>query len=235
MRRVVVTGGTRGLGFAIAGLLVDQGYQVVVVARKRADEQPYGERLHFVPADLAETDKLHGLCRYLRDQFGPIYGSVNNAGIGAGGILSMMPEDTVHALIRLNLTAPVLLTKYLVKSMMARGEGRIVNMSSVVANTGYPGLAVYAATKAGLTGFSRSLAREVGPLGITVNAVAPGFVETDLTHDLSPKQREQIKRRSALRRLPSAQDVAETVAFLLSDKAANITGTVMTVDAGNTA
>jgi 3-oxoacyl-[acyl-carrier protein] reductase len=111
----------------------------------------------------------------------------------------------------------------------------VVNISSVVAFTGYGGLSVYSATKASLLGFTRSLAREVGSLGITVNAVAPGFIDTDMTHDMTQAQREQIMRRSALRRMPQVQDVADAVDYLLSDKARNVTGTVMTVDAGNTA
>jgi 3-oxoacyl-[acyl-carrier protein] reductase len=113
--------------------------------------------------------------------------------------------------------------------------GRVVNVSSIVGSTGYSGLSVYSATKASLIGFTRSLAREVGPLGITVNAVAPGFVDTEMTHEMNPSQRTQIARRSALHRLPDVADIAHAVDFLFSDKARNITGTVMTVDAGNTA
>jgi 3-oxoacyl-[acyl-carrier protein] reductase len=119
--------------------------------------------------------------------------------------------------------------------MMAARAGRIINMSSIVASTGYSGLAAYGASKASLIGFTRSLAREVGSLGITVNAVAPGFIETDMTHGLTEKHRQQVMRRSALQRMASAQDVAAVVEFLMGDKAANITGTVMTVDAGNIA
>jgi 3-oxoacyl-[acyl-carrier protein] reductase len=137
--------------------------------------------------------------------------------------------------IRLNTLSPILLTKHVVRNMMADGGGRIVNISSVTAFTGYSGLAVYGATKASLIGFTRSLAREVGRMGVTVNAVAPGFVDTDLTGALTEQQREAIIRRSALKRLVEIEDVANSVAFLLSDKARNITGTVLTVDAGSTA
>jgi 3-oxoacyl-[acyl-carrier protein] reductase len=119
--------------------------------------------------------------------------------------------------------------------MMHEGVGRIVNISSIIASTGYSGLSVYGATKAATIGFTKSLAREVGRLGITVNAVAPGFLETELTASMNEKQRQQIARRSALQRLANVHDVAEAVAFLLSDKARNITGTVLTVDAGSTA
>ena len=128
----------------------------------------------------------------------------------------------------------MVLTKYVVRAMMADGGGRIVNISSVTASNGYSGLSVYAATKASLLGFTRSLAREVGRMGVTVNAVAPGFVETDMTQGMTAEQRETIARRSALKRLVDVDDVANAVEFLLDDRSKNITGTVLTVDAGNT-
>jgi 3-oxoacyl-[acyl-carrier protein] reductase len=119
--------------------------------------------------------------------------------------------------------------------MLAIGAGRIVNISSIVAATGYSGLSAYSATKAAMNGFTGSLARELGPAGITVNAVAPGFVATEMTHGLSDLDRTKIERRSALHRMVAIDDIAVMVEFLMSDKAHNITGTVMTVDAGNTA
>ena len=119
--------------------------------------------------------------------------------------------------------------------MMTEGEGRIVNISSIIASTGYSGLSVYAATKASMLGFTRSLAREVGRLNVTVNAVAPGYMETDMTQSMTAEQRDKIAGRSALRRLAEVDDVANMVTFLMGDGGKNITGTVMTVDAGNTA
>jgi 3-oxoacyl-[acyl-carrier protein] reductase len=130
---------------------------------------------------------------------------------------------------------PITLTKHVVRSMLTGGGGRIVNISSIVSHTGYSGLSAYSATKSALNGFTRSLARELGPLGITVNAVAPGFVDTAMTQELRPADREKIEQRSALKRMPAVDDVAHLVDYLFSDKARNITGTVMTVDAGNTA
>ncbi len=120
----------------------------------------------------------------VRKEFGPPYGLVNNAGLGTAGVLAMMRDDQLEALVRLNTISPMILTKYVVRSMMSEKRGRIVNMASIVATTGYHGLSVYSATKASLIGFTRSLAREVGPLGITVNAVAPGFIATDMTEML---------------------------------------------------
>ena len=139
-------------------------------------------------------------------------------------------------MLRLNVLSPVILTKYVVRHMMADGAGRIINMSSIIATTGYNGsLSVYGATKAAATGFTRSLAREVGKLGITVNAIAPGFVDTELTQSLSDDQRKRIAGRSALRRLPETGDVASMVEYLLGVGGRNITGSVLTIDAGNTA
>jgi len=147
-------------------------------------------------------------------------------------------EDVVlarEALVRLNVLSPVILTKYVVRHMMADGAGRIINMSSIIATTGYNGLSVYGATKAAASGFTRSLAREVGKLGITVNAIAPGFVDTELTQSLSEDQRNRIAGRSSLRRLAEPDDVARMVEYLLGDCGRNVTGSVLTIDAGNTA
>ena len=244
MRNVVVTGGSRGLGLGIVRRLVDAGYRAIAVARKETEaltaamERAERERpgsLQFVPFDLAEIDDLSRLVKRLRNDFGPIYGLVNNAAAGFDGALALMRTAHIEQLVRLNTLSPLVLTKYVVRAMMADGGGRIVNVASIIGFTGYSGLAVYGATKAAMLGFTRSLAREVGRLGVNVNAVAPGFVETDMTQRLDDAQRRQIERRSALRRLPDVEDVANAVEFLLGDKAKSITGTVLTVDAGNTA
>jgi 3-oxoacyl-[acyl-carrier protein] reductase len=244
VHNVLVTGGSRGLGLGIVQALAFSGFRVVAIARTEggaiaaAREQVAQEgrgELHFRAFDLTDIDGIANLVKSLRGEFGAFYGLVNNAALGISGILSNMPDSAIEQLVRLNVLSPLTLTKYLVRSMMARRAGRIVNVSSIVSATGYSGLSVYSATKASLIGFTRSLAREVGSLGITVNAVAPGFVDTAMTHELNPAQRTQISRRSALQRLPEIVDVANAVDFLFSEKARNITGTVTTVDAGNTA
>jgi 3-oxoacyl-[acyl-carrier protein] reductase len=236
---IVVTGGSRGIGLAIASTLAMAGFTVTAVSRSASE--PLEAAMQAAPSlkachwDLSDIASLPELAKTLRQTMGPIFGLVNNAGIGPAGILSTMPDRQIADLLALNVTSPITLTKHLLKSMMVAGAGgRIVNIASIVGQTGYPGLAAYSASKAALLGFTRSLAREVGSLGITVNAVAPGFVETDMTHGLSPKQMEQIKRRSALQRMTTVDDVAGSVAFLISQQAAGITGQVLTVDAGNT-
>lgn len=242
MRNVTVTGGTRGLGLAIASRLAADGFRVIAVARRQTDGfaaaamAAPADSLHFRAADLSDLDAIPRLVTSLSEEFGPWHGLVNNAGLGTSGILATLPDAHIERLLRLNVTAPILLTKYAVRAMMVIGDGgRIVNMSSIVATTGYSGLAAYAASKSALTGFTRSLAREIGKLDITVNCVAPGFVETDMTEALQGTQRDQIVRRSALKRLPDPADVAAAVSYFLSPAARNVTGTTLTVDAGNTA
>jgi 3-oxoacyl-[acyl-carrier protein] reductase len=191
--------------------------------------------LQFVPFDLGNVEKLPNLVKHLHKEFGPIHGLVNNAALGTDGLLAMMHTSQIEDLIRLNTLAPIVLSKYVVRHMMADGGGRIVNVASIAAFTGYAGLSVYAATKSSMIGFTRSLAREVGRLGVNVNAVAPGFMDTEMTRSMDAERREKLARNSALRRFVCMEDVAGAIAYLLGDKARNITGTVLTVDAGATA
>jgi 3-oxoacyl-[acyl-carrier protein] reductase len=245
MRNVIVTGASRGLGLAISQALAGAGYSVVAVARKttaefdavvaRAEGEAKGT-LAFVPFDLSEIDGIAQLVSSIRSDFGAIYGLVNNAALGTEGVLANMHNTEIEKLVRLNTLSPIVLTKFAMRAMMAEGKGgRIVNIASIIGFTGYSGLSAYGATKASMIGFTRSLAREAGRLGITVNAVAPGFVATEMTSGMSDRDRDRIAQRSALRRLAEPQDVANSVEFLMSEKARNITGTVLTVDAGNTA
>jgi 3-oxoacyl-[acyl-carrier protein] reductase len=244
MHNVLVTGGSRGIGLAVSRRIAAAGYNVIAVARRESDELRDAIRdvakgsaggIHFKAFDLSDVDAIPAFVKGLRDEFGAIYGLVNNAGIGTEGLLATMHNTEIEALLRLNILSPIVLTKYVVRQMMADGAGRIINMSSIIATTGYNGLSVYGATKAAASGFTRSLAREVGKLGITVNAIAPGFVDTELTQSLSDDQRKRIAGRSALRRLPETDDVARMVEYLLGDGGRNITGSVLTIDAGNTA
>lgn len=235
MRNVIVTGGSRGLGLAIGQHLAANGYRVIAIARRETPELAASANMVFVPYDLGDIDGLPDLVKQIRKSHGPIYGLVNNAGLGTEGLLAAMPMREIEQLIRVNTLAPIALTRQVVRSMMAEGQGRIVNMASIIASTGYSALSVYAATKASLVGFTKSLARELGRAGITVNAVAPGFIATAMTEGLGEEKTAQIARRSALQRLAEAEDVARAVEFLMGEGGRNITGTVMTIDAGNTA
>src|SRR5215467_6414974 len=204
MRNVIVTGASRGLGLAMAGALAAAGYQVLAVARSQSEAlrslaaAASPGAVQFRACDLAELAAIPALVSALRKDFGPLYGLVNNAGLGTAGVLAILRDEQIETLIRLNTLSPIVLTRHVVRSMMSERAGRIVNMSSIVATTGYQSLSVYSATKASLIGFTRALAREVGQLGITVNAVAPGFVDTEMTREMDAKQRDQIARRSAL-------------------------------------
>jgi 3-oxoacyl-[acyl-carrier protein] reductase len=243
MDNVIVTGASRGIGLAIAGKLAASGYGVIAVARRSGDElaaaieacRGGSGSLEFAALDLSEIEAIPEFVRRLRRDKGSIYGLVNNAGIGTEGLLATMPNDQIEALLRLNTLSPIVLTKYVVRGMMADGRGRIVNLSSIIASTGFNALSVYGATKAAMIGFTKSLSREVGRLGVTVNAIAPGFIDTEMTRGLDETQRKRIADRSALRRLAEVEDVANMAAYLIGETGRNITGAVMTVDAGSTA
>jgi 3-oxoacyl-[acyl-carrier protein] reductase len=242
MDNVLVTGASRGIGLAIATRLAREGFCVIGVARKPSEaftlaaaEVGRAGALHFEPFDLTDVAAIPAFVREIKERRGPIYGLVNNAGIGASGLLANTSNADIEALLRLNTLAPIVLTKYVARGMMAEGRGRIVNIASIVAATGYNGLSVYSASKSALVGFTRALAREVGRVGVTVNAIAPGFVDTELTRGLDAAQRDRIVARTALRRLTDAEDVAAMAALLMGEGGRNVTGAVLTVDAGATA
>jgi 3-oxoacyl-[acyl-carrier protein] reductase len=244
MRNVLVTGGSRGLGLGIAKRLAGSGYRVLAVSRKMSDrlaaaikdaDRVQPGSLHFVRCDLSEIEKIPDLVKALRKEHGPIYGLVNNAALSFEGALALMRNSQIEQLLRVNTLSPIVLTKYVVRAMMAEGGGRVVNIASIMGFTGYSGLSVYGATKASLIGFTRSLAREVGRMGVNVNAVAPGFMDTEMTRNMSDAQRRQVARRTALRRFPEVDDVANAVEYLLGEGGRNISGTVVTIDAGATA
>ena len=245
-RVVLITGASRGLGLGIARKLAAAGYCVIAVARKPSKEltaamaqakrgKGGAARCTLSPSISARPVKFRIWCASCARNSVRSIGLVNNAAIGLDGVLATMHNSQIEELIRVNTLSPIVLSKYVVRSMMSERAGRIVNVASIVGFTGYSGLSVYAATKASMLGFTRSLAREVGRLGITVNAVAPGFLDTEMTHGLADEQRQQVMRRSALRRLASVDDVAGAVEYLLSDSARSMSGTVLTVDAGATA
>ena len=241
MKQIMITGATRGLGLAITKRLAHEGYLVIASGRKSTDmldacmaEHP--TQVFFAPYDLSEIEGLHRFVKELIKKHGHFYGLVNNAALGSDGVLATIHNSDISKLLRVNVEAPIVLTKYVSRSMLVAGKGgRIVNISSIIAQTGFSGLSVYGASKAALEGFTRSLARELGRANITVNSVAPGYMQTDMTKDLQGEKLEVIVRRSPFRKLASVDDVAGAVAYLMGPDGAMATGTILTVDAGSTA
>ncbi|MGM9479960.1 SDR family oxidoreductase [Roseateles sp. NT4] len=237
-KNVIVTGARRGLGLAISQKLVAQGFRVIAVARQGSEELTRlceSGDAHEELFDLSRTEAMHEWVGDLTRRHGRIYGLVNNAAIGADGVLATMHELDIAQALQVNLQSPIVLTKYVSRSMLLGRGGRIVNISSIIGSTGFSGLSVYAATKAGLIGFTKSLSRELGKANINVNCVAPGYLETEMTKGLQGDKLASIKRRSPSGKLATVEAVADSVTFLMGEGGAMINGTTLTVDAGSTA
>ncbi|MCY3821137.1 MAG: 3-oxoacyl-ACP reductase FabG [Gammaproteobacteria bacterium] len=236
-RRVsLVTGASRGIGRAIASRLAADGLFVVGTATGEEGVERIrsllGENGAGVVLRLESADSVAAALRNAEQEFGSPSVLVNNAGITRDGLLVRMSEEAWHEVIDVDLGGLYRLTKPLLRSMMRARWGRIVNIGSVVGRMGNAGQTNYAAAKAGIEGFTRSLAREVGTRGITVNAVAPGFIDTDMTAELSDSQRAEMMRRIPLGRMGDAEEVAAAVSFLVSDEAGYITGETVHVNGG---
>lgn len=227
-RTVLVTGGNRGIGLAIARAFAEHGSQVVVT--HRTGDPPDG--LAGVSCDVTDTAQVDRAFAEVEERFGPVRVLVANAGVNRDQLLLRMSDEDFTDVLDTNLTGTFRVTKRAVRGMLRARTGRIILVSSVAGLLGSPGQTNYAASKAGLVGFARSLVRELGPRGITVNVVAPGFVQTDMTADLTDKRQEEIKQQVPLGRYASVEDVAAAVRWLASDEAGYVTGAVLPVDGG---
>lgn len=229
-RTVVVTGGNRGIGRACAAALAEDGHRVAVTYRSSPPADLAG--VLAVHCDVTDADQVQAAFAEIEAKLGPIEILISNAGITRDGLVLRMSENDFCAVVDANLTAGFRVAKAAVRSMMGARWGRIIFLSSVVGLTGQAGQANYAASKAGLIGLARSLAREFASRNITVNVVAPGPIITDMTDALTDAQRQLITETVPLGRFGTAEEVAETVAFLASEAAGFITGTVVSIDGG---
>jgi 3-oxoacyl-[acyl-carrier protein] reductase len=241
-RHVIVTGGSRGLGATmVEGLLAD-GYRVSTCSRTKTElmtqlesNDEYASRFFWGHCEVDDAVQVDQFIEQAMQRAGDdgIYALINNAGVAQAGILATFPNVESEKILAINLLGPIQMSRAVAKLFLRqRNGGRIVNISSIIGTRGYNGMAAYSASKAGIDGLTRALARELGRLQVTVNSVAPGFVETEMSASLNPGQLAQITNRTPLGRLASSEDVTAAVRFFLSDAAQMITGQTLLVDGG---
>lgn len=238
-RTALVTGASQGIGESIARTLADHGARVIVAARNREKLEALAEELesagsaaHVLELDLAQTEQAGELVSNLPEPFAEVDILVNNAGVTADNLFVRMQLEQWEQVLRINLTGAFAVARAVSRGMMRRRWGRIVSISSVVGLMGNAGQANYAAAKAGLIGLSKSLARELAARGVTVNVVAPGFIDTAMTEQIPEKNRQELFRAIPLQRLGSVEEVANAVLYLVSEEAGYITGHVLNVSGG---
>jgi 3-oxoacyl-[acyl-carrier protein] reductase len=238
---VLISGGSRGLGKAMVADLLQAGYVVATFSRSAAPfiedalaRDPAGESFHWEPIDAMSLEDVARFAMAVIRRFGQVDVLINNVAIGLDGLLTLTPPKDIHRAISLNFESVLVLTRTCLKSMIDRRCGCVLNISSVNALRGHSGVSVYSATKAALDGLTRSLAREVGPAGIRVLSLAPGYFQSDMTRGLSDQQREGIVRSTPLRRLGTIAELVAAVRFLISPQASFITGQTLAVDGGLT-
>jgi len=235
-RKALVTGASGGIGEAIARQLHSRGATVGLhgtrVERLEALAADLGDRVHMFPADLSDRDAVSGLGKSAEEKLEGVDILVNNAGITKDGLFVRMSDDAWDQVLEVNLTAVFRLTRELAHPMMKRRNGRIINITSVVGVSGNPGQANYCAAKAGMIGFSKSLAQEIAPRNVTVNCVAPGFIESAMTEKLNDKQKDAIMGAIPMRRMGTGTEIASAVTWLASDEASYVTGQTIHVNGG---
>ncbi len=233
-KTAIVTGASRGIGKAIAEKLFEAGATVILIARNEEKLKQLSEKLNnspYYPLDITDREKVVQTFKEIQKDY-TIDILVNNAGITKDNILMMMKEEEIDSVIDTNLKSVFFITKQVLRKMLKQRSGRIINITSIIGLMGNPGQSNYAASKAGIIGFTKSLAKEIGSRNITVNAIAPGFIETDMTKDLPEENRKAMLETIPLKRTGTPEDIANAVLFLASDLASYITGTVLNVSGG---
>jgi 3-oxoacyl-[acyl-carrier protein] reductase len=234
--KAVITGSTRGIGRAIAKMLHAQGAEVVITGTNVESLEELAaelkERVHAIPCNLSDAESIQNLAKEAEDKLGQVDILVNNAGITRDNLMMRLKDEDWDDVINVNLSSAFKLTRALLRGMMKRRFGRIINLTSVVGVTGNPGQANYCAAKAGVIGFSKSLAQEVGSRGITVNCIAPGFIATDMTAKLTDAQKEMIIQNVPSRAMGKTDDIAHCALFLASKESNYITGQTIHVNGG---
>ena len=239
-KTVLITGGTRGIGKETAKIYAKKGYNLVLnyvsdktnVEEIRKQMSELGSEVLIVKADVSKADEVDKMIEQAIEKFKKIDVLVNNAGITKDGLLLRMSEEDFDKVVEINLKGTYLVTKAVIKYMMKQKQGSIINLTSVVGVTGNAGQCNYAASKAGVIGFTKSVAKEVASRQIRVNAVAPGFIKTDMTEDLQDDIKEKINEQIPLKRMGEASEVAKLIYFLGSEDSSYITGQVINVDGG---
>ena len=236
-KTILLTGASRGIGLDIVNTLIKKDYELVVCSRTLSPELKkiisQNSSVEYFKVDLGSKQSIDPFLNSIKDK--QFYGLINNAGYVREGILASLPEVEIDKMISVNLKSAIIMSRFFSRNIIKhKTSGRIINISSIISKRGFNGLSVYAATKAGLNGLTLSLARELGRTGTTVNAVLPGFIETDMSSGLSDHQLNQILRRTPIKKLVEKKDVSSMVEYLLSDNASSITGQLIKIDGGNT-
>jgi len=240
-KTVIISGGSSGLGLEMSQKLLKAGYNVRTFSRKPSDatqtlESIYAEsnQYSWSALDTTNHEGLKAFVKQIEKNDEQIVGLINNAGINLDRLLATTSDDELHKVIAVNLESLMVLTRIVTRAMLLTGNASIINMSSVIGHRGIKGTSVYSATKAGVVGFTKSLARELGARNIRVNALLPGYIETDMTHDMAASKKAQIIRRTPLARMGVPSDIANVAEFLLSPASSFVTGQVIVVDGGLT-